>query len=144
MNIGETFQSLKPEVQTTLDKIFSQVELVSHTLSLLEKRLAFSEDRMMGVMNYIKENDVVHRPKIVQGYPQFSQQQVFNPSRCDSMGPDNTDFYTKPQEQEILASQESDQPTPMLGGASAYHIAQSLRSKEGGEDFFRATNVFAQ
>lgn len=69
INIGATFKSLKPEVQTTLDKIFSQVELVSNTLTLLEKRLIFSEDRMMDVMNYIKDNDVIHRPKIVQGYP---------------------------------------------------------------------------
>ena len=68
VNIGETFKSLKPEVQSTLDRIFSQVELVTHTLGLLEKRLAFSEDRMMGVMNYIKDNDVSHRPKIVSGY----------------------------------------------------------------------------
>lgn len=42
---------------------------------------------------------------------------------------------------------ESDQPTPMLGGGAGarenFQIAESLRSKEGGEEFFRATNVFA-
>jgi hypothetical protein len=49
-------------------------------LGLLEKRLAFSEDRMMGVMNYIKDNDVSHRPKIVSGYPQFHNP-MFAPSQ---------------------------------------------------------------
>lgn len=65
VRIGDAFRSLKPEVQTTLDKIFSQVELVSGTLALLDKRLQYSENRMMEVMNYIKDSDVAVRPKLV-------------------------------------------------------------------------------
>jgi hypothetical protein len=135
INIGATFKSLKPEVQTTLDKIFSQVELVSNTLTLLEKRLIFSEDRMMEVMNYIKDNDVVHRPKIVQGYPQFSHNYLGgqkNPSHCDSMGPENQDFEVKASllshgggisgigRENTAQSQESELPTPMLGGGQNF------------------------
>ena len=74
VNIGETFKALKPEVQTTLDKIFSQVELVSNTLTLLEKRIAYSEDRMFDVLNYIKDHDVAIRPKLVPNYPTFMPQ----------------------------------------------------------------------
>ncbi len=74
VNIGETFKALKPEVQTTLDKIFSQVELVSNTLGLLEKRIAYSEDRMFEVLNYIKDHDVSIRPKLVPNYPTFIPQ----------------------------------------------------------------------
>ena len=76
IGIGETFNSLKPEVQSTLDKIFSQVELVSHTLNLLEKRLSFSEDRLMDMVSYIKDHDVSVRPRIVTGYPSFTNQVV--------------------------------------------------------------------
>lgn len=71
INIGETFKALKPEVQSTLDKIFSQVELVGNTLTLLEKRIAYSEDRMSDVLNYIKDHDVSIRPKLVANYPTF-------------------------------------------------------------------------
>lgn len=71
VNIGQTFKALKPEVQTTLDKIFTQVELVSHTLNMMEKRIAYSEDRMMEVMNYMKDHDVSVRPKLVPNYPSF-------------------------------------------------------------------------
>jgi hypothetical protein len=55
-----------------LDKIFQQVEIVSGTLSLLEKRVAYSEDRMFDVLNYIKDHDVGIRPKLVPNYPMFT------------------------------------------------------------------------
>ena len=54
-----------------MDKIFTQVELVSHTLNMMEKRIAYSEDRMMEVMNYMKDHDVSVRPKLVPNYPSF-------------------------------------------------------------------------
>lgn len=74
VRIGDAFRSLKPEVQTTLDKIFSQVELVSGTLALLDKRLQFSENKMMEVMDFIKDQDVSHKPRLISGYPQFNLQ----------------------------------------------------------------------
>jgi len=40
-------------------------------LTLLEKRIAYSEDRMSDVLNYIKDHDVSIRPKLVANYPTF-------------------------------------------------------------------------
>jgi type I site-specific restriction endonuclease len=92
VRIGDAFRSLKPEVQTTLDKIFSQVELVSGTLALLDKRLQFSENRMMEVMNYIKDSDVSHRPRLVPGYPSFNLEN--NPAFNNNAEPD---YIVRPQ-----------------------------------------------
>lgn len=58
--------------------------MVSHTLNLMEKRIAYSEDRMMEVMNYIKDHDVSHRPRIVSGYPNFGALNINSqPSQID-------------------------------------------------------------
>ena len=131
IGIGETFKSLKPEVQSTLDKIFSQVELVSHTLNLLEKRLSFSEDRLFEMMTYIKDHDVSVRPRIVQGYPSFANGE-------DSS---NIPYIVRPtQLDNMITGHDSESGNSSKG---APQIAECLRSAAGGEEYFRSTNVFA-
>lgn len=140
VKIGDAFKSLKPEVQTTLDKIFSQVELVSGTLALLDKRLQFSENRMMEVMNHIKDQDVSVRPRLVQGYPQFNLSN--NPLFSE-------DYIMRPNQMENLninsgLSNESHQ-SPSAGTTHApMYVSEAFRQQLGGEEYFRATNVFQE
>ena len=146
-NIGETFKALKPEVQSTLDKIFSQVELVSNTLNLLEKRIAYSEDRMFEVLNYIKDHDVSVRPKLVPNYP------TFIPSMLGHNQPGNgplhevsePGYIIRPHLENLggsVAGTHDSYPSPME--TNNYRIAEGLKTNEAGEDFFRSTNVFSQ
>lgn len=130
VNIGESFKSLKPEVQTTLDKIFSQVELVSHTLHLLEKRIAYSEDRMSEVMNFIKDGDVQVRPRLVPGYPQFHNFSAHTEEFSEQLG-----YIVRPQMENLNIN------TGPVGTQSDSPMS-AQKYNEGGEEYFRNTNVF--
>ena len=57
-NQGRNYNQLKPEVKETLSKIVNEIELVNSTLLLLAQRVAYSEDKMGEVLNYIKDNDL--------------------------------------------------------------------------------------
>lgn len=145
INIGETFKALRPEVQTTLDKIFQQVEIVSGTLSLLEKRVAYSEDRMFDVLNYIKDHDVGIRPKLVPNYPMFTPQLGSHPNLF-SDGPSGETveqgYILRPHVNNLnlqgVATSES-----QMSPQADFRIAEALRSNAGGDEFFRTTNVFS-
>lgn len=63
---------------------------MSNTLTLLEKRIAYSEDRMFDVLNYIKDNDVSIRPKLVPNYPTFIPNIGYGSLNQSRDGPQNT------------------------------------------------------
>jgi hypothetical protein len=132
-------------VQTTLDKIFSQVELVSHTLHLLEKRIAYSEDRMGDVMNFIKDGDVLVRPRLVQGYPQFNQAQssLLMSQQHEDVGSEHLGYIVRPMENMNIntggAPTQSDE-----ANSSPKSVGGGFKRTIGGEDYYRNTNVFEQ
>ena len=128
-------------MQTTLDKIFSQVELVSGTLALLDKRLQYSENRMMEVMNHIKDADVAHRPKLVPGYPQFNLS-ANNPLFSE-------DYIVRANQMENLninsgLSNESHQSPSVTTTHAPMYVSEAFRQQIGGEEYFRSTNVFQE
>lgn len=44
--IGPTYNMLRPEVKTCLDKVMYQLDLCKNTLGLLEKRISSSEGNL--------------------------------------------------------------------------------------------------
>lgn len=56
--IGPTYKMLKPEVKQTLEKVMYQLDLVKNTLGLMERRITNSEANLVGVMNYIRQEDI--------------------------------------------------------------------------------------
>ena len=55
---GPNYKQLKPEVKETLDKIVYQLDLVRGTIGLLEQRISQNENKLGGVMDYIKKEDL--------------------------------------------------------------------------------------
>ena len=49
---------LKPEVKQCLDKLIYQLDLCRNTLSLLENRITNNENRLLEVVDYIKDEDI--------------------------------------------------------------------------------------
>ena len=56
--IGPTYNMLKPEVKETLDKIVYQLDLCRNTIGLLESRITQNENKLSGVMEFIKTDDL--------------------------------------------------------------------------------------
>ena len=55
--IGPTYNMLKPEVKTCLDKVMYQLDLCKNTLGLLERRISTSESNLQSVMEFIRTED---------------------------------------------------------------------------------------
>ena len=56
--IGPTYNMLRPEVKTCLDKVMYQLDLCKNTLGLLEKRISTSESNLQSVMEFIRNEDI--------------------------------------------------------------------------------------
>ena len=56
--IGPTYNMLRPEVKTCLDKVMYQLDLCKNTLGLLEKRISTSESNLQAVMEFIRTEDI--------------------------------------------------------------------------------------
>ena len=56
--IGPTYNMLKPEVKTCLDKVMYQLDLCKNTLGLLERRISTSESNLSAVMDFIRYEDI--------------------------------------------------------------------------------------
>ena len=56
--IGPTYNMLRPEVKSCLDKIMYQLDLCKNTLGLLERRISTSESNLQGVMEFIRTEDM--------------------------------------------------------------------------------------
>jgi centriolar protein POC1 len=56
--LGPCYKMLKPEVKETLDKIVYQLDLCRNTIGLLEQRITSNEDKLHGVMDYFKTEDL--------------------------------------------------------------------------------------
>lgn len=56
--IGPTYNMLRPEVKTCLDKIMYQLDLCKNTLGLLERRITHSESNLSSVMEFIRTEDI--------------------------------------------------------------------------------------
>ena len=121
------------------------MELVSNTLNLLEKRIAYSEDRMFDVLNFIKDHDVSIRPKLVPNYPtfvpSFSGHHFADGPSTEIHEPG---YIIRPHMENLnlgsgLGTHDS-YPSPI---DAQYRIAEGLRTNDRGEDFFRSTNVFS-
>ena len=99
----------------------------------------------MEVMNYIKDTDVAHKPKIISGYPHYSTPYL-NSMGTHATHTDELGYIVRPQMDNLnlnpgfgdLGSQDS------IASPHGSHVAVAncLRTNDGGEDYFRSTNVF--
>ena len=63
--IGPTYNMLRPEVKTCLDKVMYQLDLCKNTLGLLEKRISNSESNLQAVMEFIRTEDINYVSKVI-------------------------------------------------------------------------------
>ena len=56
--IGPTYNMLKPEVKTCLDKVMYQLDLCKNTLGLLERRISNSEGNLQHIMEFVRTEDI--------------------------------------------------------------------------------------
>ena len=118
---------------------------MSNTLGLLEKRIANSEDKMFEVLNYIKDHDVSIRPKLVPNYPTFVPSYSGRFADGPVQNVSEPGYIIRPQMENLNLNSgtgtHDSYPSP---SENNYRIAEGLKSQEGGDDFFRSTNIFAQ
>ena len=60
---GPNYRMLRPEVKMCLDKIIYQLDLCRNTLGLIEKRISNSENSLLGVVEFIKHEDITYVSK---------------------------------------------------------------------------------
>jgi len=103
---GPNYKQLKPEVKETLDKIVYQLDLVRGTIGLLEQRISQNENKLGGVMDYIKKEDLDYRPNVCKAavvFDEMDNQQADNVmpihrehyELAQSLHPKNTDRLTE-------------------------------------------------
>jgi hypothetical protein len=98
---------------------------------------------MFDVLNYIKDHDVSVRPKLVPNYPTFVP--MYSGQHFANGPVSEPGYIIRPHMENLnlgsgLGTHDS-YPSPI---DVQYRIAEGLKTKDAGEDFFRSTNVFSQ
>ena len=61
-HVNSSQEKLPSELAGAIDKIVGQMEMISTTLDILERRVAASENQITNLSNFIK--DYVNQPKV--------------------------------------------------------------------------------